>query len=35
MDWHIEGEVIERNVKPKTVPADYVQKMKDDLEGEK
>lgn len=35
LDWHIEGEIIERNCKPEAVPEDYVKKMKADLEEEK
>jgi len=35
LDWHIEGEIIEKNVKPEPVSVDYVQKMKADLEEEK
>jgi hypothetical protein len=35
LDWHIEGEVIEKNVKPEPVPVDYVKKMRADLEEEK
>ena len=35
LDWHIEGEIIEKNVKPEAVPADYVQRMTADLEEEK
>ncbi len=31
LDWHIEGEVVERNVKVEQVEAGYVEKMKKDL----
>lgn len=34
-DWHIEGEIIERNAKPTHVDESYVEKMKSDLEQEK
>ena len=35
LDWHIEGEIIERNCQPEPVSDDYVIKMKKDLEEEK
>lgn len=35
LDWHIEGEIIERNCHPEPVAEDYVFKMKKDLEDEK
>lgn len=35
LDWHIEGEIIQRNCQPEPVSDDYVIKMKKDLEEEK
>lgn len=31
-DWHVQGEIIERELKPIEVPENYVQKMREDLE---